>query len=126
MSARGQYVRKKDSIGRYYYVPRAGGQRVARVKWEQDRKRVRERAPKPTPAPPPKVPSPKAPSRAPSPPSAPTPPPSAPKAPATKAPTKAPAAVTTPPAGISGWEELYGEEVEVFEVDDEDYDSGEA
>ena len=120
MSARGQYVRKKDSIGRYYYVPRAGGQRVARVKWEQDRKRVREKAPKPTPKPvqaPTPTPRPKAPSKPPSPVVSP-----APKAP----PTKAPVAVTTPPAGISGWEELYGEEVEVFEVDDEDYDSGEA
>lgn len=39
----GQYVRRRDAIGRSYYVPRAGGQRVSRAAWAQERAEIRAR-----------------------------------------------------------------------------------
>jgi hypothetical protein len=37
---KGQYVRRYDSIGRPYYVPRAGGQRVSGDLWREERARI--------------------------------------------------------------------------------------
>lgn len=37
----GQIVRRIDSIGRSYYVPREGGQRVPRSTWVEERQAIR-------------------------------------------------------------------------------------
>ena len=37
----GEYVRRWDSLGRWYVVPRAGGQRVRRDLWREERAEIR-------------------------------------------------------------------------------------
>lgn len=37
---RGQYVRRQDSLGRNYYLPRAGGQRVKAILWKEERAQI--------------------------------------------------------------------------------------
>ena len=37
----GQYVRRIDAAHRAYYVPRAGGQRVSRATWTEERAQIR-------------------------------------------------------------------------------------
>lgn len=39
----GRYVRRVDSLGRWYVVPRAGGQRVPRALWTEERAEIRQR-----------------------------------------------------------------------------------
>lgn len=39
-SSKGLYVRKQDTLGRYYYLPRAGGQRVKGSLWKEERARL--------------------------------------------------------------------------------------
>lgn len=37
---KGQYVRRIDAIGRPYYVPREGGQRVKAILWKEERAQI--------------------------------------------------------------------------------------